>query len=61
MVTQLTVDRAPGARPVGFTSTDALLVLMVLVWGVNYIVLKAVIGPGDDGAPVITIMLPNED
>jgi hypothetical protein len=27
----------------------------------NNIVLKAVIGPGDDGAPVITIMLPNED
>lgn len=27
----------------GFTPTDALLVLMVLVWGLNYIVLKAVL------------------
>jgi drug/metabolite transporter (DMT)-like permease len=41
-VTQITVDAAADARPVGFTSTDALLVVMVLVWGVNYIVLKAV-------------------
>jgi drug/metabolite transporter (DMT)-like permease len=28
-------------RPAGFTSTDALLALMVLIWGVNFIVLKA--------------------
>ena len=27
----------------GFTPTDALLVLMVLVWGLNYILLKAVL------------------
>lgn len=33
---------AAAARPAGFTSTDALLALMVLVWGTNYIVLKAV-------------------
>jgi drug/metabolite transporter (DMT)-like permease len=30
-------------RAVGFTPTDALLVVMVLVWGLNYIVLKAVL------------------
>jgi len=28
-------------RPAGFTSTDAMLALMVLIWGVNFIVLKA--------------------
>ena len=28
-------------RPAGLTGTDALLALMVLVWGVNFIVLKA--------------------
>jgi drug/metabolite transporter (DMT)-like permease len=28
-------------RPAGFTSTDALLALMVVIWGVNFIVLKA--------------------
>jgi drug/metabolite transporter (DMT)-like permease len=31
----------PAARPAGLTSTDALLALMVLIWGVNFIVLKA--------------------
>lgn len=31
------------SRPVGFSGTDALLGLMVLIWGVNYIVLKAVL------------------
>lgn len=32
------------SRPVvGFTPTDALLVVMVLVWGLNYILLKAVL------------------
>jgi len=31
------------AAPPGLTSTDALLVGMVLIWGVNYIVLKAVL------------------
>jgi len=38
--------------------------LSILNWQTkrrNSIVLKAVIGPGDDGAPVITIMLPQED
>jgi len=30
-------------RAAGFTPTDALLVVMVLVWGLNYIVLKAVL------------------
>lgn len=34
---------APIGRAVGFTPTDALLVVMVLVWGINYIVLKAVL------------------
>ena len=29
------------AAPIGFTSTDILLSVMVLVWGVNYIVIKA--------------------
>jgi drug/metabolite transporter (DMT)-like permease len=29
--------------PAGFTGTDALLAVMVLVWGINYIVLKAVL------------------
>jgi len=35
---------APGGRPApraGFTGTDGLLVLMTLIWGVNYIVIKA--------------------
>lgn len=32
---------APVARPVGFTGTDALLALMVTLWGVNFIVIKA--------------------
>jgi drug/metabolite transporter (DMT)-like permease len=41
-VTQITLAEAP-VRPAGFTSTDALLGVMVLVWGVNYIVLKAVL------------------
>ncbi len=31
------------ARPVGFTGTDLLLLVMVVVWGVNYIVIKAVL------------------
>lgn len=31
----------PAARPAGFTSTDAMLAVMVLIWGVNFIVLKA--------------------
>ena len=31
----------PAARPAGFTSTDAMLAIMVLIWGVNFIVLKA--------------------
>lgn len=33
--------RAPRAAPVGFTPTDGLLALMSLIWGVNYIVIKA--------------------
>lgn len=33
------VRREPSA--VGFTSTDALLVVMVVIWGVNFIVMKA--------------------
>ena len=28
-------------RPIGLTRTDGLLVLMTLIWGVNYIVIKA--------------------
>ncbi len=31
----------PLPRPVGFTGTDGLLSLMVFVWGVNFIVIKA--------------------
>jgi len=30
-----------GATPAGFTGTDALLVFMVVVWGVNFIIIKA--------------------
>ncbi|HXY68010.1 MAG TPA: DMT family transporter [Gemmatimonadales bacterium] len=35
--------QAPAAavRPAGLTGTDALLALMTLIWGVNYIVIKA--------------------
>lgn len=36
------VPAASALRPAGFTSTDALLAGMVLIWGVNFIVLKAV-------------------
>jgi drug/metabolite transporter (DMT)-like permease len=32
---------SPSPGPAGLTSTDALLALMVLIWGVNFIVLKA--------------------
>jgi len=32
---------AAAARPPGLTGTDGLLVLMTLIWGVNYIVIKA--------------------
>ncbi len=32
---------APGAKPTRFTSTDALLALAVLFWGINFIVVKA--------------------
>lgn len=32
---------APVARPAGLTGTDALLALMVTLWGVNFIVIKA--------------------
>jgi drug/metabolite transporter (DMT)-like permease len=31
------------APPVGFSRTDLLLLVMVLVWGVNYIIIKAVL------------------
>jgi len=31
----------PAAPPSGFTGTDGLLVVMTLIWGVNYIVIKA--------------------
>jgi drug/metabolite transporter (DMT)-like permease len=36
----------PGARaaPVGFSPTDGLLALMSLIWGINYIVVKAALG-----------------
>jgi drug/metabolite transporter (DMT)-like permease len=33
--------RSETPRTVGFTPTDGLLVVMVLIWGLNYIVLKA--------------------
>ena len=33
--------KARSAAPTGFTSTDAWLAAMVLIWGVNFIVLKA--------------------
>lgn len=36
-------DTTTNAPAVGFTPTDTLLVVMVLVWGLNYIVLKAVL------------------
>lgn len=39
----IAVAAAPAARPVGFTGTDALLALMVTLWGVNFIVMKAVL------------------
>src|SRR5437762_1029700 len=35
------MNEAP-ARPIGFTSTDGLLVLMVLIWGVNYVLLNTI-------------------
>lgn len=35
--------RGTGA-PVGFTPTDGLLALMSLIWGINYIVVKAALG-----------------
>ena len=41
-MTQITVDVPDMPRPIGFTRTDLALMLMVLIWGVNYIVLKAV-------------------
>jgi drug/metabolite transporter (DMT)-like permease len=41
-VTPIPVPRV-AERPVGFTSTDLLLLFMVLVWGVNYIIIKAVL------------------
>lgn len=34
---------APPARPVGFTVTDALMLCMVTIWGINFIVMKAVL------------------
>ncbi len=34
---------APVARPQGFTSTDALMLCMVTIWGVNFIVMKAIL------------------
>lgn len=34
---------APPARPVGFSGTDILMLLMVTIWGVNFIVMKAVL------------------
>jgi drug/metabolite transporter (DMT)-like permease len=37
-----TVSPSENVRAVGFTPTDALLAVMVLLWGLNYIVLKAV-------------------
>ena len=37
------VPASPAARPVGFTGTDALLGLMVTLWGINFIVMKAVL------------------
>lgn len=33
---------AAPARPKGLTGTDGLLMLMTLIWGVNYIVIKAI-------------------
>jgi len=33
---------AAPARPAGLTGTDGLLMLMTLIWGVNYIVIKAI-------------------
>jgi drug/metabolite transporter (DMT)-like permease len=41
-VTGLSVSR-DAAPPVGFTQTDLLMLVMVLVWGVNYIIIKAVL------------------
>lgn len=35
------MPQATPARSAAFTSTDAMLALMVLIWGVNFIVLKA--------------------
>ena len=41
---------------------DHLLYKLILHYGrKTYITLKMVIGPGDNGEPVITIMLPDED
>ncbi len=36
-----TAIAAPPARSRGLTGTDGLLVLMTLIWGINYIVIKA--------------------
>jgi drug/metabolite transporter (DMT)-like permease len=38
-VSEIAVSRQPSA--VGFSSTDALLVVMVIIWGVNFIIIKA--------------------
>ena len=51
---------AAAARPAGFTSTDALLALMVLVWGTNYIVLKAALAVVEPLAvPLVLICTPS--
>jgi drug/metabolite transporter (DMT)-like permease len=39
--TAAATEPAPPARAAGFSRTDLLLLAMVLVWGVNYIVIKA--------------------
>jgi drug/metabolite transporter (DMT)-like permease len=36
-----TAGPAAAARPSGLTGTDGLLVLMTLIWGVNFVVIKA--------------------
>lgn len=42
-MTRITIPADAAPRPIGFSSTDVLLLVMVLVWGVNYIIIKAVL------------------
>ena len=48
--------------PRSYTDVDTMNFTLIMTRGRRkYYDLKAVIGPGDTSAPVLTIMLPNED